>query len=344
MSNKPIDKPFVSICISTWNRCDDLRALLKSIMRQDYPNYEVCVIDNASLDGTFKVLREYEKYFAMDEKLLRYRLLPAPNPNAIQTINQSLQMGCEEFVLIMDDDARFEARDGLSRLVKIMIEKPDAAIVGAHVVGEDGLSQLMINDMNGNSKSDQEMTGITRYYNFHGACALFRRDALIRLGYYDESFVIYMNELDLALKAISFGYNVYLDLDAIVVHKGTVNMNACNKKAIYAIRNYNRVIRRNFTGLFKYKALILQTIMTFGFFAERILLWKDYKKRCLIPLIYRTILYNFTDIFRLQPKNIFHRDFYLYEIRESIYNSMKQSIMDRIKWTIFHKSGRRGFK
>jgi GT2 family glycosyltransferase len=344
-------RPFVSVCVSTWERKEDLRTLFESLIVQDYSNYEVCIVDNASLDGTFHLVKEYEKKFSVLGVNVKYEILPTPNYNAIQTINRALRMGEGVYLLVMDDDVRFADRGVLSSLVCDMQSDPLCAVVGSHVKGEDGLSQLMLTYCDGNVIPDTSMVGSVYYPNFHGACALFNKEYMIRLGFYDESFVIYMNEMDLALKAIAKGMTVKLDLDAVVIHKGTVNMNACNKKAVFAIRNYNRVIRRNFVGVLKYKALILQTCMTFGFFAERILFWEAYKKRCIFMLMYRTLAYNVADIFRRQPKNVYKNKWNCFTsisnvsvIRERMYNSMKCSIMSRIGWSISHKSGKRGFR
>lgn len=329
----------VSICISTWNRAPDLKLLFESILKQDYFNLELCIVDNASLDGTFRLVQEYKEIFNNRGIPVHYELLPAPNSNAIQTINQSLRMGTGKYLMIMDDDAYLAGSSVISSLVNSFND--NVGIVGSNVRGQNGLSQLMLTTLEGTLMDEYEMDGVVEYYNFHGACAMFRRDLLIRLGYYDESFVIYMNELDLALKCISKCYKVLLNMNVVVIHKGTVDMNACNKKAIFAIRNYNRCIRRNFSGLLKWKCLTLQTIMTFGYFAERILLWDNYKKRCIVQLIYRTVLYNLVDFTRRQPKN---GGYDSWMVRYYIYNRIKRSITDRLGWSIFHKQGIRGFK
>ena len=51
-------KPFVSIIICTHNRAESLDTLaLKSILKLDYPHYEVVVVDDASTDNTQEVLK-----------------------------------------------------------------------------------------------------------------------------------------------------------------------------------------------------------------------------------------------------------------------------------------------
>ena len=48
----------VSLVISVWNRCDDLRENLQAIRKQTVAAREVIVVDNASTDGTPEMVAE----------------------------------------------------------------------------------------------------------------------------------------------------------------------------------------------------------------------------------------------------------------------------------------------
>jgi abequosyltransferase len=66
MSNKSIEKNniLLSICIPTFNRVEYLSGLLDSIVGQYNNNFEICISDNASSDGTEKCVREYQKSYS----------------------------------------------------------------------------------------------------------------------------------------------------------------------------------------------------------------------------------------------------------------------------------------
>ncbi len=49
----------VSVVILTYNRCEDLRRCLNSLMKQSYKNFEILVIDNGSTDCSPDVLKSY---------------------------------------------------------------------------------------------------------------------------------------------------------------------------------------------------------------------------------------------------------------------------------------------
>ena len=53
--------PKVVIGVCTYNRCLGLKRLLQSLIKLDYPNFEIIVVDNNSTDQTAKIISEFEK-------------------------------------------------------------------------------------------------------------------------------------------------------------------------------------------------------------------------------------------------------------------------------------------
>ncbi len=67
-------KPFVSVIIPAHNESDHLRRCIESFAKQDYPAYEVILVDNASTDDTAKVCAEFPfvKYVYFDKSRSSY--------------------------------------------------------------------------------------------------------------------------------------------------------------------------------------------------------------------------------------------------------------------------------
>jgi len=341
-------KPLVSVCISTWKRKEALKKLFDSILIQDYQSIELCVVDNASMDGTFKLIHDYNALFNKRGIAVLYELMPTPHPNAIYTINRALDMGTGEYKMIVDDDAYFDDQFVISNLVETMNTNLKAAIVGAYVRGLDGKYQMPVRSVTGEYLTDDEIQnmGTFNYFEFHGACALFRSRILAMYGGYDKSFKIYMNELDLALRFIARGCEVLINSNARVTHTGVGDINACNGRAKYFVRNYNTCILRNFRGWLRWKAFFLHTFMSCGFYIERILCYNICPKYKVLPLLWSFISMIFTNILDgiCMYKRTFDDPDYQDIVEQSFYNGFKKCIHDRFTWLTFKRGLNRGIR
>ena len=55
------NKSLFSVIIPTYNRANDLKRCLTSLVSQTYKNFEVIVCDNASTDNTREVIEQYQQ-------------------------------------------------------------------------------------------------------------------------------------------------------------------------------------------------------------------------------------------------------------------------------------------
>lgn len=55
--------PLVSVAIITYNQKNYLKECIDSILKQDYPNFEIVIADDASTDGTREMLEVYSKKY-----------------------------------------------------------------------------------------------------------------------------------------------------------------------------------------------------------------------------------------------------------------------------------------
>jgi chlorobactene glucosyltransferase len=53
--------PLISVLIPARNEEENIRRCLMSLSKQDYPNFEILVLDDNSIDGTAKIVREMAK-------------------------------------------------------------------------------------------------------------------------------------------------------------------------------------------------------------------------------------------------------------------------------------------
>ncbi len=114
----------VSLVISTHNRKDLLRRCLAAATSQDYPDYEVIVVDDGSTDGTEEMVRR-------EFPQVRY-LRQEPNRGPAAARNRGIEAATGEIVAFTDDDCLVPP-DFLARLAEGYRHYPEVAGVGGYL-------------------------------------------------------------------------------------------------------------------------------------------------------------------------------------------------------------------
>ena len=91
-----MNKPLVSIIVTTKNNHDTLEACLKSIVDQSYKTIELIVVDNFSTDDTTEIAKKYTQFIF--EK----------GPERSTQRNYAVEKASGEFVLIIDSDMELD--------------------------------------------------------------------------------------------------------------------------------------------------------------------------------------------------------------------------------------------
>ncbi|NEO86519.1 MAG: glycosyltransferase [Spirulina sp. SIO3F2] len=117
----------VQLCaiICTHNRAAYLGKAIKSLLVQDYPDYEIIVVDNASTDTTREVVDAH-----LPHPRLRY--LYEPQLGLSVARNTGAQATQSEVLTYLDDDA-IASPSWLSTIAAAFTANPQLAIAGGHV-------------------------------------------------------------------------------------------------------------------------------------------------------------------------------------------------------------------
>jgi len=106
--------PFASVVVATRNRLDSLAVCLRSLLRLNYPQYEVIVVDNApSTDATAAFVEQ----LAQTHSQVRY--VPEDRPGTAWARNAGLYAARGEIVAFTDDDVIADS-DWLAALARPM--------------------------------------------------------------------------------------------------------------------------------------------------------------------------------------------------------------------------------
>lgn len=58
-----MNRPLFSISTPCWNAVSSIERTIKSILEQEYKNYEYIIVDGGSTDGTLEIIKKYEPLF-----------------------------------------------------------------------------------------------------------------------------------------------------------------------------------------------------------------------------------------------------------------------------------------
>jgi chlorobactene glucosyltransferase len=118
---QPGQSPFVSILVPARNEALNITACVRSLLGQDYPAFEVIVLDDHSTDGTRSILEEIQKEYP-GLKILEGEALPPGWLGKHWACHQLATAAQGEFLLFTDADTWHEP-DALRDSIATALEK-----------------------------------------------------------------------------------------------------------------------------------------------------------------------------------------------------------------------------
>lgn len=91
-----MNHPEVSIIIPVLNQKSLLETAIKSVLQQDFSNYELIIIDGESKDGTLDVIKKYEQYINYHET--------AKDKNVYDAMNKAITKSNGDWLYFMGAD------------------------------------------------------------------------------------------------------------------------------------------------------------------------------------------------------------------------------------------------
>lgn len=222
--------PFVSVIIPTYCREAVLRDTLENVLQQDYPHYEVIVVDQ-----TINHEAETKAYLATlvaNSKIRLFNVAWASLPGAR---NYGVRRAVGEIIVFLDDDVILPP-GFLAAHVKTYGQRPEVGAVAGRVFDRMKLadfgSDLVIEDL----PPEAMDPGVGLYHlnlvhtikpqrvlTARGCNMSFRRDIFAKHDvWFDERFrgSAVREESDFCLRIRKTGYQIWYDPEAHLVHLG----------------------------------------------------------------------------------------------------------------------------
>ncbi|HKL17170.1 MAG TPA: glycosyltransferase family 2 protein [Patescibacteria group bacterium] len=224
----------VSIIIISYNQKELLERCIKNIFKINVkPEFEVIVVDNNSKDKT----RKYLKGLKNDKLSVIYN---DKNLGYAAANNQAIKISKGDAVLLLNPDVKM-LPNSVSKLYDFLKNNENVGMVGPRLLNPDGSTQnsccrfpkiytpiarrtclaklpFLQKELNRYLMKDVDHEKNQEVDWMIGACLMIKKEVLKKIGYLDERYFLYFEDVDLARQIKKLGKSVYYLSDVKVVH------------------------------------------------------------------------------------------------------------------------------
>lgn len=208
-------QPRISIIVPAYNEGKLIRNTIQSLLQQDYPEYEIIVVDDGSSDETRAVAREMVGSYPKPGGRVEVKLVEKTNGGKSTALNAGIQVCSSDFVLNVDGDSQLSP-DTLRRTIRHFADPRVGAVAGnVKVVNRTNLvTNLQALEYVEGLNMARSAQSIVRLVNIiPGPLGLFRKQAIVDADWYSSD--TYAEDCDVTLKIIRQGWRVEYEPDAI---------------------------------------------------------------------------------------------------------------------------------
>jgi poly-beta-1,6-N-acetyl-D-glucosamine synthase len=231
--------PMVSIIVPVYNEGISIKASLKALLKLDYPNYEIIVVDDGSSDQTYRLALDVSRH---SKALLR--VLTQSNGGKADALNLGVSAAAGEIVVCVDGDSLVHS-DALKPAVLHFRDERVGAVSGCvRVLNRSTLLARLqaLEYIAGNAlpKRAQNLAGVVTVVP--GPLGMFRKSAIAGVGGYDLD--TFAEDFDITLKILAAGWHVSYDSTALVSTEVPETINDLVKQRYRWTRGWVQVIKK----------------------------------------------------------------------------------------------------
>jgi len=298
------DPILVTVVIVTYNRPNVILSTLENLKKQDYKNLEIILVDNGSTG----------KIPSMEN--IGVKVIHLDNNYGVDAFNKVIYDIKSKYFVILDDDSYPE--DGaILRAVSFLEENSVCGAVALNIY----------NSKLGFYETKDLKQGFVHL--FVGCGVVLRTEVISKIGFYDNLFFIYVNEIDLSIRLLDEGYKIYYDEKAKAIHLSAgVSSNNYSSPFISEYRFYH-VTCGYLIFLFKHFSVKWIIVYSLKWNLNRLIVAIRFK-------YFNTYLKSLLRFIKLFPKVVERRKQVKKEV-QLIYQNGNMPLMDRDFFPNFNK-------
>ncbi len=246
-----------SIIIVTWNAIEHLKTYLPSVVKTDYPDFEIIIADNASKDGS----KTWVKSTYPEIKIASFD----KNYGYCGGNNRAVPFAEKNIIVFLNNDVRVDQNwlHGLNRI----FEDPEIAAAQPKLLADEQSSHFEYAGAAGGyidkfgypfcrgrifeevEKDEGQYDDQREIFWASGAALAVRKDLFQRSHGFDEDFEFHMEEIDLCWRLQNQGYKIAYAPDSIIYHLGGGSLPMGSpRKVYYNFRNSLSMLWKNYSS------------------------------------------------------------------------------------------------
>lgn len=243
----------VTIIIPNYNNRNLLEDLLNSLKAVSTP-YDIIIIDNASKDDSADFIKKSYPQIKLIENEV--------NMGFAYAVNQGIKSSKTEYVFLLNNDTVID-KNCISNLIKTIEKDNSIFSVSSKMIqyhnkdliddAGDEYNILGWSKKIGNNHNISEYDEDCEVFSACAGAALYRRKYFEEIGYFDENFESYVEDMDLSFRSRLHGYKSYYSSKALVYHYGSATSGSKHNpfKVRLSARNNIYLIYKNMSTWMK---------------------------------------------------------------------------------------------
>ena len=241
----------VSVVTPNYNGEKFLKTFFDSLNNDCECIGEVIIVDNGSTDGSLDYIKNNTFNFPV-------KLIENPeNFGFAPAVNQGIKIAENDYIFSLNNDTEVK-KGSIKALLNLITSDDNIFSVQAKMlqfknkdliddVGDE-YNLLAWTKKTGENHKSEEYSEVRDIFSSCAGAALYNKPVLNEIGFFDDKFFAYMEDVDLALRAKINGYRNLLCPQAVVYHIGSATSGSRYNefKVKLAARNNVWVIYKNF--------------------------------------------------------------------------------------------------
>lgn len=232
MWSKQQSSVIASVVIPNWNGKHLLQTCLNSLKKQTFKNFEVVVVDNGSIDGSVEYIEKFKSQMSNLKCIKLDR-----NYGFAKAVNIGIKHSFSKYIVLINNDTEVD-KNCLHFLVEAAKAHPKVGMVAAkmlnfyqkNVIDSTGDYIDVVGHANNiglGEKDGHKFNTPGGIFLITGGGGLFKREVFDKVGYLDEDYFAYFEDVDLGLRAQMVGFKGWFEPRAKIyhIHKATSSKN-----------------------------------------------------------------------------------------------------------------------